>query len=129
MKIILSRKGFDSSTGKMASPIMPDGKLLSLPIPVMGEGERGIAYCDLYFGDQPLDQIICQLTNGALRDREAHLDPDLDRERFPRRDPNWRPAFGQGGSAQGHLRNQDVDLPYGRWAREPLLLGCLIHRG
>ena len=33
MKIILSRKGFDSSAGKQASPIMPDGTLLSLPIP------------------------------------------------------------------------------------------------
>ncbi len=33
MKIILSRKGFDSSSGKQANPIMPDGTLLSLPIP------------------------------------------------------------------------------------------------
>jgi len=33
MKIILSRKGFDSSVGGCASPILPDGKMLSLPIP------------------------------------------------------------------------------------------------
>ena len=33
MKIILSRKGFDSKFGGMASPILPDGTLLSLPIP------------------------------------------------------------------------------------------------
>jgi len=33
MKIIFSRKGFDSSTGGVPSPIFPDGKILSLPIP------------------------------------------------------------------------------------------------
>lgn len=33
MKIILSRKGFDSSNGGQPNPIMPDGTLLSLPIP------------------------------------------------------------------------------------------------
>jgi len=35
MKVILSRKGFDSSYGGCASPILPDGTLLSLPIPEM----------------------------------------------------------------------------------------------
>jgi len=33
MKIILSRKGFDSSLGKIPSPIFPSGELCSLPIP------------------------------------------------------------------------------------------------
>ena len=33
MKIILSRKGFDSSNGGIVSPIMEDGTLVSLPIP------------------------------------------------------------------------------------------------
>ena len=33
MKIILSRKGFDSENGETQSPILPDGTLLSLPIP------------------------------------------------------------------------------------------------
>lgn len=33
MKIILSRKGFDSENGGYPSPIMPDGRLISLPIP------------------------------------------------------------------------------------------------
>ena len=35
MKIILSRKGFDSSYGGYPSPILPDGSLVSLPIPSM----------------------------------------------------------------------------------------------
>ena len=33
MKLILSRKGFDSSFADMPSPILPDGTLLSIPIP------------------------------------------------------------------------------------------------
>lgn len=35
MKIILSRKGFDSAFGGVASPVFTEeGKFLSLPIPV-----------------------------------------------------------------------------------------------
>ncbi|RIE11762.1 hypothetical protein SMC3_08215 [Candidatus Cryosericum hinesii] len=33
MRVILSRKGFDSGYGGWASPILPDGRMLSLPIP------------------------------------------------------------------------------------------------
>ena len=33
MKIVLSRKGFDSSAGGHVSPILPDGTLLSLRVP------------------------------------------------------------------------------------------------
>ena len=37
MKLILSRKGFDSSAGGIASPILPDGRMISLPIPSSGD--------------------------------------------------------------------------------------------
>ena len=33
MKIILSRKGFDSANGGAASPLFDDGSAVSLPIP------------------------------------------------------------------------------------------------
>ena len=33
MKLIFSRKGFDSSAGGIPSPILPDGRMISLPIP------------------------------------------------------------------------------------------------
>ena len=33
MKVILSRKGFDSCYGGHPSPILPDGRMISLPIP------------------------------------------------------------------------------------------------
>ena len=40
MKIILSRKGFDSSEkyGQVASPIFPDGSMVSMPIPSSSMG-------------------------------------------------------------------------------------------
>lgn len=44
MKIILSRKGFDSSYGGYPSPILPEGRLLSFPIP---DPNSPIKYCDL----------------------------------------------------------------------------------
>ncbi len=37
MKVVLSRKGFDSANGGIPSPIMPDGTMLSLPIPLKDE--------------------------------------------------------------------------------------------
>lgn len=33
MKIILSRKGFDSANGGIVSPIFEDGTMISFPIP------------------------------------------------------------------------------------------------
>ena len=43
MKIILSRKGFDSSNGGIPSPIMPDGTLISMPIPA----KEKVSYTDI----------------------------------------------------------------------------------
>jgi hypothetical protein len=37
MKVILSRKGFDSGYGGIPSPVLPDGTMLSLPIPSKGD--------------------------------------------------------------------------------------------
>src|SRR5437763_11628659 len=44
-KIILSRKGFDSAAGGCASPVLPDGRLVSFPIP----DDEGVPYGDLRF--------------------------------------------------------------------------------
>jgi Nucleotide modification associated domain 3 len=43
VKIIFSRKGFDSGWGGWPSPILPDLRMVSLPIPDKG----GIPYADL----------------------------------------------------------------------------------
>jgi hypothetical protein len=122
MKIILSRKGFDSKYGKIPSPILPCGRLLSLPIPEVGEG--GHAYADLSCDGLPLSTIITQL--GGNAEGQAHLDPDLDRGRLAHREDGWRAAFGQTGNAQIHLENQrvasgDLFLFFG-WFRHTELL-------
>ncbi len=113
MKIILSRKGFDGNTGGFASPILPCGRLLSLPIPVtpsqMENGEAGIPYADLRFDGRPLTEIISQLSNAQFNYPQAHLDPDIDRDRVENRREGWRPAFGQVRSAQTLLKDVDKE--------------------
>lgn len=101
MKIVLSRKGFDSSAGGCPSPILPDGQLLSLPIPDTLSPTR---YADLGLPSGLLDD----LTRGRIElNHGAHLDPDIHWRSLPRV-RNWRPLFGQFGAAQSHLRNQGV---------------------
>lgn len=105
MKLILSRKGFDSSAGGCPSPILPDGRLLSLPIP---DRRSRIAYGDLQHPDLPIGRLVSQLSRARYRSSAgAHLDPDLEAGVYPR-EPGWRPVLGQTGSAQGHLRAQQI---------------------
>ncbi|MEZ4682601.1 MAG: hypothetical protein R2932_51180 [Caldilineaceae bacterium] len=59
MKIILSRKGFDSSSGGVASPILPDGTLLSLPIP---DATGPITYADLEWQGHAVGTLVESLT-------------------------------------------------------------------
>ena len=54
MKVILSRKGFDSSNGGVPSPIMPDGTLLSMPIPT----EDNAHYGELYWDGASYEEIL-----------------------------------------------------------------------
>lgn len=124
MKIILSRKGFDSATGKVASPILPSGELCSLPIPSHEEHEPSILYADIMVGDISLGTLAGDLTRGKDKikpEAEAHLDPDLRYSSFPR-EPGWKPLFGQDGAAESHLvrrgvREGDVFLFFG-WFRQ-----------
>jgi hypothetical protein len=106
MKIIFSRKGFDSSSGGAPSPIFPDGRILSLPIP---DKQSPICYNDIRWDEYSLGTIVSQLTNGKIRGSyRAHLDPDLRREGMPRFG-NWKPVLGQTGAAQSHLRNYSIN--------------------
>lgn len=120
MKIILSRKGFDSTSGKQANPIMPDGTLLSLPIP---DEEDAISFSSLQWNGMSYYDIIHSLNPKTKYtiDSRCHLDPDL-RKNVKDRLPNWKPAFGQMNASLSHLRNQnvsvgDIFLFYG-WFRE-----------
>ena len=115
MKLILSRKGFDSQSGGCPSPIFPDGTLYSLPIPDdQSEPTSKIAYKDLWHGDTNVGKMVKDLTRGRQRKNRirskyrAHLDPDINRSTYSPRKKGWRPLFGQSGAAQGHLDNQGV---------------------
>ncbi|NOY40890.1 MAG: hypothetical protein GXP26_03500 [Planctomycetes bacterium] len=106
MKIILSRKGFDSSSGGVSSPILPNGELISLPIPYEFSPTAFSEVAWKHRGD--IGEIVASLTKGKIRSNKlCHLDPDLRRESIERQE-NWRPAFGQMGSEQSHLQNNGV---------------------
>ncbi len=111
MKLILSRKGFDSGSGGCPSPIFPDGTLYSLPIP--GQYSK-IRYRDIRHGDTNIGKVVKDLTRRRKpkdrigSKRRAHLDPDINRSAYSPRKRGWRPLFGQSGAAQGHLENQNV---------------------
>lgn len=92
MKVILSRKGFDSSAGGAPSPIV-EGRPVSLPIPAT---DRSLTR----YADIGLAETVTAATHGRITGRDlCHHDP------FFR---DGRCAFGQTGAAQGHLRNQGV---------------------
>ncbi|WP_419903839.1 hypothetical protein [Kiloniella sp.] len=105
MRIILSRKGFDSQYGGGPSPILPDGKIYSLPIP-HPEGPYSFRELNSPLGN--LGSLLTQLKpKFAKPDDNVHLDPDLHPSSLLRH-KDWRPCFGQYGAAQQHLSNQGV---------------------
>ncbi|MES2849532.1 MAG: hypothetical protein V4685_10785 [Bacteroidota bacterium] len=108
MKIILSRKGFDSGYGGQPSPILPDGTLLSMPIPYSNEI---IKYTDLYHHGESYYKILKDLKpNSKIQhNHNCHLDPDL-RFLATKRQQKWKPIFGQAEAAQTHLQNQKVSI-------------------
>ena len=106
MKIVLSRKGFDSSYGGVPSPVLPGIGPVSLPIPSQA-GEPARSYSASGF---PLADLLSQLSH-EKHDAYTlvHVDPDLD-PMSRSRGPGWRPSFGQVGAAQSHLANQGVGV-------------------
>lgn len=106
MKLILSRKGFDSKAGGCASPIFRDDSMLSLPIPIGGAAHRmrDATFNRPNFVDR---DVVADLSGRYSANSSVHLDPLLR----PWKQPvsrHWRPAFGQDGKAQSHLRKEGV---------------------
>lgn len=100
MKIVLSRKGFDSGSGGGPSPIVT-GCPVSLPIP--GPVGEPWCYADL---THPLAGPLAPLAAAASKGRidaetPAHADPVLPLDPGPA-------VLGQHGAAQAHLENQGV---------------------
>jgi len=108
MRVVLSRKGYDSASGGMPSPILPDGTLLSLPIPAR---DTTVTYADLYYNGTSYLDIIRQLkpTSRIKDDWSCHLDPDLV-EGVTKRLAPWHPLFGQVNQAQQHLAQHGIGV-------------------
>ena len=105
MKVILSRKGFDSTYGGCPSPILPDGTMVSMPIPSEHDKRK---YKDLAFhgGGTYLDAWQSLKPSGK-KILTCHLDPDI-RKGIRNEEKGWKPTFGQCEAAQGHLINQKI---------------------
>jgi hypothetical protein len=129
VQLVLSRKGFDAGWGGRPSPILPDGRLLSIPIPEPRPAGSGVAYAHLRVPGENASyaRLLRRLGIRAVRypaaayrgerggsvvrvpleRARAHLDPDLEAATTERA-PGWRPAFGQIGGAQRHLAGREV---------------------
>lgn len=120
-RIILSRKGFDSSSGGNPSPIFTDGRILSLPIPAPKSYNRSSKrFLDISWDSQSLAPFV-ECLSKEKRESWCHLDPDLRVEAIPRQ-PEWRPALGQADGEQTHLaahgvRQGDLFLFFGMFRR------------
>jgi hypothetical protein len=102
VKIIFSRKGFDSAAGGCPSPII-DGQPVSLPIPSSMPTPTRFGDLNGAYG-----RLVFDLTRGRLTpDHWCHLDPDINSASLPRQ-TRWRGALGQTRAAQGHLANQGI---------------------
>ncbi|MEO1731323.1 MAG: hypothetical protein AAFR64_11360, partial [Pseudomonadota bacterium] len=96
MRIIFSRKGFDSSAGGGPSPIV-EGRPVSLPIP----DSKGLSRTT--YGDLGLGEHAAKASRGRLGgDHLCHHDPMFLAD--------GSCAFGQTGAAQTHLERQGVGL-------------------
>ena len=131
-RIVISRKGFDSGTGCIPSPIFEDGTMLSLPIP---DSAGTVSYADLTMNGHSYGKLISDLggmkqsKDGMKRlsaDDKVHLDPDLLRSVCQRR-AGWRPSYGQCDSSLTILQKHEIGrgdlfLFYG-WFRYCELIG------
>ncbi|BDI61910.1 hypothetical protein [Qipengyuania nanhaisediminis] len=108
MRIVFSRKGFDSSAGGGPSPIV-GGRPISLPIPA------GTASATTY-GDLGLGEHAAKASRGRLSGGDAcHHDPMFCED--------GTCVFGQHAAAQTHLERQgvtvgDVFVFFGLFAEE-----------
>jgi hypothetical protein len=94
MKVILSRKGFDSENGGIPSAIMPNGDVVSFPIP----SQNTSTFSDLRYGKSSykniLDDLSVKFGYNEYPLSNCHIDPDLDKSRWRRPPHRWKPAFG-----------------------------------
>jgi hypothetical protein len=106
MRVILSRKGFDSKFGGGPSPILPDGRMLSFPIPSSDELKWDFIQWNK---EKTYWDLMTELGLAKKhKKKNCHLDPDIAKS-AKNRLSGWRGAFGQLGAAQTHLASQGVE--------------------
>jgi len=110
MRIILSRKGFDSSYGSHPSIILPDNKMISFPIPVT-QPEIGIAAEDILYVElgKTLDELLHELN---IKNHYAyHVDPEIQNIKIADKVSFFDRGYGtlgQSGAAASHLANNHI---------------------
>ena len=96
MRIVLSRKGFDTASGGGPSPIV-DGRPVSLPIP----DSKGLS--PVTYGALGLGALVARASGGRLGAGDAcHHDPLFTGD--------GRAILGQCHAAEGHLARQGVGV-------------------
>lgn len=104
MKVILSRKGFDSENGGIPSPVFLNGDAVSLPIP--SDIEK-TTFADFQYEKIGYHEIFSELLGEYefLYNSHCHFDPDLDGSRYVKKPKNWKPGFGQCSTSLSYLKN------------------------
>jgi len=122
-RIVLSRKGFDSSAGGCASPVL-NKEMISLPIPehnVSSRGKQDGGLCadgHLTYGDMEsshgkrVGTLVTQLSKGKIKPSDCvHLDPDIRAALRKPNDTKLPLTYGQDSGSQTELRNiEEGDL-------------------
>lgn len=118
MRIVLSRKGYDSANGGRPSPVFREGcgkwenRMFSLPIPESDKigkdewkntnTERQWKDIDFPCGFTPEIRKPCKW-NGE--EAFVHLDPDIRQVIYDKCPKNWKPAYGQNDGFVTHIFN------------------------
>ena len=112
MRIVLSRKGFDSAAGGGPSLVLENGTMLSLPIPEFADKGHVPKNLDTAgwhkYDDLNLVPEIITYCKETGKSEFCHLDPDIRPDLWCHCE-KWQPTFGQCNAAAGHLKNQ-LDL-------------------
>lgn len=124
MKIIFSRKGFDSTAGGFPSIIFPNREMYSIPIPSKFDRD---SYSEIVYkyDNYPIQKILNDITNQKINSGKLRSCNYFDKKFNLHSDPKFFKDFfvlGQAGSALGHLNNSnimkgDIFLFYG-WFKE-----------
>ncbi len=94
MKIVFSRKGFDSASGGAPSPIIK-GRPVSIPIPATHRSQTT-------YGHLGLGAVVREITRNCFTENSlCHCDPMFQGHKC---------AFGQTSAAQSHLTNNNVGV-------------------